>query len=78
MGRPARAATALLIGLALAGCGGVEMKPGDQVRNYREIRPGPGVRTGRDGEVVILRVEKEESHDDRAVQEGRPDPDPSD
>lgn len=78
MGRLACTATALLVGLAIAGCGGIEMKPGDQVRNYREIRPGPGVLTGRDGEFVILRIEKEDSLDDQAVQEEQPSPDPTD
>ena len=52
---------ALLAGLAAAGCSGLEMKPGDQVRNAREIPPGPGVLTGRDGEFVILRIDDAEA-----------------
>lgn len=44
--------------LALVACSGLEMKPGDKARNTREIREGPGMLTGSDGEFVIFRVDK--------------------
>ncbi|NIA67850.1 hypothetical protein HBA54_04530 [Pelagibius litoralis] len=52
---------ALALGLAVTACSGVTMKPGDQLRNNREIRPGPGFLTGPEGEFVIFRVEGEEA-----------------
>lgn len=62
---------ALALGLALAACSGVTLKPGDQQRNAREIRPGPGLLTGPGGEFVIFRVEQDEA-DDEADQKGSP------
>lgn len=57
-GRP-HAIPAALFCLLLAACSGVEMKPGDKSRNSREIREGPGLLTGADGEFVIFRIEED-------------------
>ncbi|WP_119165292.1 hypothetical protein [Algihabitans albus] len=65
--------TALLTCLASAGCGGIEMTPGDQVRNAREIPPGPGLLSGRDGEFVIFRVDPGEEPREQAPREPQPE-----
>ncbi len=62
--------TALLLGLTVAACSGVEMKKGDQARNSREIRQGPGMLTGSEGEFVIFRVEQTEPVEEEAPEEG--------
>ena len=53
------AISATLLCLLLAACSGIEMKPGDKARNSREIREGPGMLTGTDGEFVIFRIEED-------------------
>ena len=56
--------------LALTACSGVEMKPGDKARNAREIREGPGMLTGSDGEFVIFRVENGTTAEENAEGNG--------
>ncbi|WP_420347675.1 hypothetical protein [Pelagibius sp.] len=55
---------ALAVGLAVTACSGVTLKPGEQKRNAREIRPGPGLLTGPGGEFVIFRLEEDEAADE--------------
>jgi len=62
--------TALLLGFAVAACGGVEMKKGDQARNSREIRQGSGMLTGSSGEFVIFRVDETEPAEEETPEEG--------
>ncbi len=62
--------TVLLLGLAVAGCSGIEMKKGDQARNNREIRQGSGMLTGSSGEFVIFRVDEAEPAEEDPPEEG--------
>ena len=63
----------LLASLALlsaAACSGVEMKRGEQARNNRDIRQGPGMLTGKSGEFVIFRVDDTEVPEEEGAEEG--------
>jgi len=51
-----RTLATVLLCLFVVACG-VEMKPGTEARNRRDIPPGPGALSGEDGEFVIFRVE---------------------
>ncbi|MDJ0683738.1 MAG: hypothetical protein QNJ84_03490 [Alphaproteobacteria bacterium] len=51
-----RAIALIFCCLAVAACG-AQIKAGDKSYANREIRPGPGVFSGDDGEFVIFRVE---------------------
>ena len=66
MGRKLLALQGAVLCALLSACSGVEMKPGDQPRNAREIREGPGMLTGADGEFVIFRIDKVETPDENA------------
>ena len=57
---------AVLACLLLAACAGVEMKPGQKSHARREIPPGPGLLSGKQGEFVIYRLE------DKSGDEGEP------
>ena len=60
---------AILAGLVVAACSGVEMKPGTQARNNNDIRQGPGVLTESKGEFVISRIEDEPDDEEEADDE---------
>lgn len=53
-----RVLVTLLIGLLLTACAGVEIKPGEKSHARREIPPGSGVLTGKQGEFTIYRLEE--------------------
>lgn len=52
-------ALAAVLGLLLLVACGVEIKPGERSHARREIPPGPGLFTGKQGEFVIFRLEDE-------------------
>ena len=54
-----RRAIVLAASLLLAACAGVEIKPGEKSHARRDIPPGPGLFTGKDGEFVLFRLEEE-------------------
>jgi hypothetical protein len=55
----------LLASAIVAACSGIEMKPGGEVRNSREIPAGSGLLTGRNGEFVIYRSDEDGSVDEK-------------
>ena len=63
--------TGTLLGLCLliAGCVGVEIKPGDKSHARREIPPGPGILTGQKGEFVLYRSGESAGEEDQADSE---------
>lgn len=60
--------TAILLGLGLliAGCAGVDIKPGDRSHARREVPPGPGILTGQQGEFTLFRSDDSSDDDDEA------------
>lgn len=52
-----RAALAIGICLLLAACAGVEIKRGETSHNRREIPPGAGLLTSKQGEFTIYRLQ---------------------
>ena len=48
----------VLAGLLLGACG-LEIKPGERSHARREIPPGAGLLTGKQGEFVIFRIQDE-------------------
>ena len=54
-----RAAVAVLASLLLTACGGLEIKPGDKSHARRDVPPGPGILTGKQGEFVLYRLADE-------------------
>lgn len=54
-----RGAIVFAASLLLAACAGVEIKPGEKSHARRDIPPGPGIFTGKDGEFVLFRLEEE-------------------
>ncbi len=59
----------LLLCLFATACG-VEMKPGTEARNRRDIPPGPGIMSGNDGEFVIFRVQRDPPAKQASDEEG--------
>ena len=57
----------ILLGLCLliAGCAGLQIKPGDKPHARREIPPGPGILTGQKGEFVLYRWSEPASDEDQ-------------
>ena len=53
-----RCVAVVLAGLLLGACG-LEIKPGERSHARREIPPGAGLLTGKQGEFVIFRLEGE-------------------
>ena len=53
-----RVLAALLAGLLLNACNGVEIRPGQGSHARREVPPGPGLFTGKSGEFVLSRGDK--------------------
>ncbi len=45
----------LIASLLIAGCAGVDIKPGDLSHARREVPPGAGILTGKQGEFVLFR-----------------------
>ena len=68
-----RVVAAALACLLLVACG-VEIKPGERSHARREIPPGAGLFTGKQGEFVIFRLEDEsEAGEPGGVTEERPE-----
>ncbi len=61
-----RSLAALLAGLVLAACAGVEIKQGQGSHARRDVAPGPGLFTGEEGEFVLFRVEGDSAEDGEA------------
>ena len=56
--------------LVLVACAGVEIKPGTKSHARRDIPPGPGLLTGKQGEFVLFRVGGDPQEEGEPEQEG--------
>lgn len=61
-----------VMSVMIAGCSGLEIKPGTKPMARREIPPGPGLLTGSKGEFVIYRLEEGSSAKSTTASQAEP------